>query len=73
MWESAFSALFHTMHGLSGAGSALGIAQGRAVDADSVALVPEATEERVHEAFVAEHRLPFGIVEIGRNDGGPLS
>jgi len=41
---------------------ALKISQGRAVDANRVALMAEATQERVDERLVAEKRLPFGIV-----------
>ena len=42
--------------------SALRIAQGRPVNANRVALMAQATEERVDEGFVAEKRLPLGIV-----------
>jgi hypothetical protein len=51
----------------------LGIAQGRAVDADRVALVPEATEEGLDERFVAEKRLPLGIVQIRCNNCRPTT
>jgi hypothetical protein len=42
----------------------LGISQGRAVDTDRVALMSETTEEGVDEGFVAEKRLPFGVVKV---------
>src|SRR2546427_156687 len=69
LWESALLALFHTMHGLR-CGSALRIAQGRTVNANGVALMTKAAEERLDEGFISQKRLPFGIVEICRNDGG---
>ena len=53
--------------------SALGIAQGRTVDADSVALMPEATAEGLDEGFVAEKRLPLGVVQVRRDNRGPAA
>src|SRR5438128_538736 len=47
--------------------SALRLSQRRSVNANRVALVPEATEEGVDERFVAEKGLPFGKVQIGRD------
>lgn len=63
LWESALLALFHTMHSLR-CGSALRIAQGRTVNANGVALMTKATEERLNEGFVPQKGLPFGRVEI---------
>jgi hypothetical protein len=48
----------------------LGISQGLTVNADGVTLMTRATEERLHERFVPEKRLPFGIVKVGRNNRG---
>ena len=45
-------------------GSALGIPQGRAVDANGVALMPQATEEGLDERFVPQKPLPFGVVKV---------
>ena len=42
----------------------MGIAQRGTVDAVRVALMPEPTEERVDEGFIAEKRLPFGVVQV---------
>ena len=52
----------HSRPGRGVRGSALGLSQGRAVDPDGVALMAEATEERVNEGVVAEERLPFRVV-----------
>src|SRR5262245_53188470 len=49
-------------------GSALGVAQGGAVDPDGVALMAQSTQERLDERLVAEKRLPVGIVKVRRND-----
>src|SRR5216683_8268918 len=46
----------------TGRESALRFAQGRPVNANRVALMAQPTEERVHECFVAEKRLPFRVV-----------
>ena len=48
----------------------MGIAQGGAVDPDGVALMAQPTEEGLDERFVAEKRLPFGVVEIRCNNRG---
>ena len=44
--------------------SALRVAQGRAVNANRVALMAEPTEERLDERFVAKKRLPCRVVQI---------
>src|SRR5437660_11596323 len=49
---------------------ALRIAEGRSVDADRVALVAQAREERVDERFIAEEIVPFVVFEIRRDNGG---
>ena len=59
-----------SVHAGAGVGSALGIAQGGTVDADRVALMAQPTEERVDEGFIAEKRLPFGVVQVGRDNRG---
>ena len=66
-------ALFHAIHSLRRGDerSALGVPQGRAVDADRVALMPEPTEERFDERFVAKKRLPLGVIQIRGDNGGP--
>ena len=87
VWETAFCGVFQAAVGAfcasTGAApstpssrvvawrSTLGIAQGRAVDADRVALMAQPTEERVDERFVTEKRLPLGIIQIGRDNRGP--
>src|SRR6266849_6539550 len=72
-WKSAYLALFHAIHRLRRGEerSALGIPQRRAVDADRVALMPEATEEGLDERFVAKKRLPLGVVQIRSDNCGP--
>src|SRR6266849_5470444 len=72
-WKSAYLALFHGIHSLRRGEdrSALGIPQRRAVDADGVALMAEATEEGLDERFVAKKRLPLGVVQIRRDNCGP--
>jgi hypothetical protein len=57
---------------VAGVLSALGIAQGRTVDPDGMALMPQPTEKGLDEGFVAEKRLPLGVVQV-RSDNRGLS
>ena len=49
--------------------SALGIPQGDAVDADGLAAVPQAAQQRLHQARVAQEVLPLREIQVGGDDG----
>jgi len=49
---------------------ALRLAQGRAVDANGLALVAQAAEQGLGQFFVAEQYLPLVIFEVGGQERG---
>src|SRR5690606_13940702 len=56
----------------AGAGGSRGLArrlaQGRAIDADGVAVVADAAEQGIAESLVAEEVLPLVVVKVGGDD-----